>query len=218
MADVFEHLLDNKEKRKWAEKKRRASRDRAIAYHEAGHAVAAFALDIPVLYATIVPDGENEGHVQFADQEVSVQDVATVALAGPAAQEHGQRRKGPNASDYLTDVMNALACLREVLPEGEATRWGRYLEQRAKDIVTSEAYWPAVEAVAKELVQHRKLTGKQVDECIKNSAIMENLYVEITDYEWFQFLSAQPCVLDDEVGGLGQITPGKLSNPATIEA
>ena len=93
----------------------------------------------------------------LTNEEVSVQDVATVALAGPAAQEHRQRRKGPNASDYLTDVMNALACLREVLPEGEATRWGRYLEQRAKDIVTSDAYWPAVGAVAKELVQHRKL-------------------------------------------------------------
>jgi hypothetical protein len=151
--------------------KRRASRDLAIAYHEAGHAVAAFALGISAHNVSIVPDEKRgtEGHVQYVDQIVTARDAATVSLAGPVAQEHRQRRKGIRPSDYLDDSLRARDFLREILPHDSVTPLLKDLEQRARDIVASEEYWPAVEAVAEALVRHRKMTGKQVAECIRNS-------------------------------------------------
>ena len=150
-------------------RKRRALRDLAIAYHEAGHAVAAFALDIPVHNVSIVPDEKREGHVRLAVHYSNTQDAVTLSLAGPAAQEHRQRRKGLRFSDYLDDYSYAWDCLREILSDDGAAKLFHELEQRAKDIVTSEKYWPAVEAVAEALVRHRKMTGRQVEECIRNS-------------------------------------------------
>jgi hypothetical protein len=45
--------------------------------------------------------------------------------------------------------------------------WSRALIQETEDIITSKRWWPKVEAVAKALVQRRKMSGKEVTTCIR---------------------------------------------------
>ncbi len=49
-----------------SERRAKTTKQKAVAYHEAGHAVAAFYLHMPVYKATIKPDSERgtDGHVR----------------------------------------------------------------------------------------------------------------------------------------------------------
>jgi ATP-dependent Zn protease len=73
--------------------------DPATAFHEAGHAVAAWCLGEPITRITIVPDDERDGAVEFAnplrDADLETLDARNrarrhivVLWAGEIAQKH----------------------------------------------------------------------------------------------------------------------------------
>jgi hypothetical protein len=79
-----------------AKDRRRNRSDRSpVAFHEAGHIVAAFDQDVRVVSATIIPTGEGEcnGHVRPAGRKVAkdlrtfVETEVIILLAGPLAEQ-----------------------------------------------------------------------------------------------------------------------------------
>ena len=63
---------------------------RRVAYHEAGHAVVAHKLSVPIRFVTIRPDGKNAGTLIKVEgqpvTETSDVNVAMVSFAGPMAE------------------------------------------------------------------------------------------------------------------------------------
>jgi len=146
--------------------------DEDTAYHEAGHAVAAFALKVPVRQATIVPDGDILGHVRHSKlggagrNPRRAERRVIIALAGDIAERHHNphRRRG-DARDLgkAIDIIDRLARSDDHLKKWfHRKKWLAELEKEAADLILSDRWWPTVEAVAKALVQRRTLTGKEV--------------------------------------------------------
>jgi hypothetical protein len=54
-----------------------------------------------------------------------------------------------------------------VRSDAHLDKWAKALMQEADDIITSKRWWPKVEAVAKTLIQHRTMSGKEVTACIR---------------------------------------------------
>jgi ATP-dependent Zn protease len=87
-------------------KNRTALEEKAIAYHEAGHVVAAYLHRVPIRYATILPSETALGHVLHQrlsheiDLAIDVSDRARLSaerkllssLAGPAAEIRFRKR------------------------------------------------------------------------------------------------------------------------------
>ena len=149
-------------------------RQRAIAYHEAGHAVAAYVHHVAIHRAAIIPSADFAGHVSHAnplrgrpiDAMTTPRDrrhmerLVIVALAGDAAQ----RRHAPrsvrswhadqdrrNAADLVSYFVGS---------EAQQAAYLAYLWAVTDDLV--DLHWPAVEAVAAELLERRDLSGKRV--------------------------------------------------------
>lgn len=162
-----------------------------IAHHEAGHAVIARVLDIPVSYATLnALDGASAvvtsraTHLPPDDLEAP-EKYAIVALAGPQAQHHyrpmsvaaqnracdgGWRVDRANATSLL-----AMLVLRQ---HGKPAVPGSYVEldgleteefgrlfsrtiQKTADLV--EENWPAIQRVAAALLSRPALTEDDID-------------------------------------------------------
>jgi len=152
----------------------------SVAYHEAGHAVAAFALGVPVQRATIVPGEESAGHIKHAkifprsdspEWDTSYRNrgraerSVIIFLAGDIAERHHnpKRRRG-DAGDRHAAIRLLDAFARS---DDHLQKWFKALMQETDDIITSKRWWPKVEAVAQALVQHRKMSGKEVTACIR---------------------------------------------------
>jgi hypothetical protein len=144
-----------------------------VAYHEAGHAVAAKMLDLTVDRISISPEGDAAGHVThdygcnmneaiYEDEpfrQWALERAAIVSLAGEAAQ----RRYRPESVDpehgggdrvHAHQILDYLA--------GEADQelrdaWATLLVLRAERLV--EAYWPRVEWLASVLLSQTTIEG-----------------------------------------------------------
>ena len=145
----------------------------AIAYHESGHAVACVILGVRVKKATIIPVDANilgrvthasiyggaRPDIEFSDPvRLRVERDILIAFAGDAAERrfHKRRRFG-GWSDY-DRATNAAS---NVCSSPNATEaFLRWLEIAAADLV--DLNWPAIDAVAKALVERKTLTGGQV--------------------------------------------------------
>lgn len=156
-----------------------ARRLRATAYHEAGHAVARFALGRRIDRATIVPDEEDQtlGHVQgrillrsekleagigefdTLRERKAAEDAIVSALAGPIAEAKLTGRRnllGASGDDRsVDDVAEALHGRGDV-----ASAYIGYLEALARGTV--ETLWYLVEALAAELLLRETLSGAAV--------------------------------------------------------
>lgn len=156
-----------------------SNKDAATAYHEAGHAVVAWCLDLEVGSATIVPDNDSAGHVMIEPEEPSTCAAAVrggpwhpcrlllekrvmVLQAGEVAQRcynpHSVRR-GHSQDDFkkCVDILRIYAPdeeKRDVMPH--------YLLLRKWTIYLIEQHWHLVEAVAKALLERRELSGAQI--------------------------------------------------------
>lgn len=150
----------------------------ATAYHEAGHAVAAHFLELPLRRATIVPNEEEgtAGHVLYRPlpqrlrealaygrptpaQRVRAENQVISAFAGPIAERryYGRRNLVGASSDYqqIADFLFALSA-----SDDEVTAYANWLEQRAISLI--ETRWRAVEAVATALLERQTLSGSEV--------------------------------------------------------
>jgi len=159
----------------------RLSAKTALAYHEAGHLVAAWRSGFRIRRATIIPAGDVAGLVEHdsplkgvpLDTDVSeiarcrTEKAIVVCLAGPAAQRqfsarswrttHGER-------DYL--VARDLAGCLNVSPAAATAHLG-YLEVVAHDLVAGS--WHFVEAAAQELLRRGALDAAQVESVIQSA-------------------------------------------------
>src|SRR5688572_170748 len=64
--------------------------DIRVAYHEAGHGVAALALDVPFRFIAVQPTPTSSGRLQFTRSlgDVDMEKLVLIKLAGTAAEEY----------------------------------------------------------------------------------------------------------------------------------
>jgi hypothetical protein len=167
----------------------------AIAHHEAGHAVIARVLDIPVSYATldaldgagVVVTTPRTTHLAPDDLETPER-YAIVALAGPQAQHHYRpmsREAQNRACDggWRVDRANATSLLAMLVlrQHGKPAEPGSYVEldgpeteefDRLFSRTTQrtadlvEENWPAIQRVAAAMLSRPALTESDIDALI----------------------------------------------------
>jgi len=167
-----------------------------VAYHEAGHAAAHVALDVPIRSATIVPDGGTRGSVVgvplpkyvldwFAEGGLSfyvpvplrvrdrLERQIMILFAGELAQE---RETGTTEGSAVTlehpehgivivdGDEHVILDLVDRLSYGDDDRSAYYAWLRARTAVllSVDEVWAMVDAIAAGLIEHKKLSGRQV--------------------------------------------------------
>jgi hypothetical protein len=161
-----------------------AEAERATAFHEAGHAVAAFAFGIPILRKgiTVIPGDGYDGQCHHSGSiggdpntnrseamKSKAERQSIVALAGMQAQRRYRRysvRRYHGHNDYLR-AANLLSHFTESREEEGV--WLRLLQIRAERLV--EIWWPTIERLADVLVEKQTLTGKQVEQLIRDALV-----------------------------------------------
>ncbi len=149
----------------------------ATAYHEAGHAVADWRHGFKVKRATVVPKNDALGSVSsvsrlhFRTLEYTNPSGARIGryhemivslLAGRAAQRRfkPQSIRSCQASSDLRGVMEILTRLHGY--DDEQKHAFRYLEARARKLVSHPQNWRMIQDVAKALIERRTMTGDEV--------------------------------------------------------
>jgi ATP-dependent Zn protease len=151
--------------------------DEATAYHEAGHAVAALALDRPVLKVSIEPDRDRAGICHFGKSvfrpsEDWVEREMMIALAGLAAEA---RHTGEYDHDAAgRDLRYARSLSRDRAGnDRQAERLERRLLSKVEHLLDREENWRAVERIAAELLARREMSGRQArhlyEECVRDA-------------------------------------------------
>jgi hypothetical protein len=151
----------------------RRSKLEAVAYHEAGHAVAALELGHQIGSVSISPAAESLGRVQFKpppewfapDIEINerhrlfIEEEILIDLAGDAAWRRFMGRS--NRIGSRSDDHSAVD-LASYLYDGDVLRtYMAYMWQRASAFVARERHWIQIEALAKALVEAKDLTEDQ---------------------------------------------------------
>ena len=160
---------------------REQKRLEATAYHEAGHAVMAHTLGMPMHGASIVANSDALGHVRFKKprwlifEELSsevtpraqdwIERNIQVAYAGRLTEKMhtGRSSRAGARSDY--EGMADLALCTCGSPE-EAKVFLKWLELRAAAPLGAPRFRVAVEAVARELLAQKSLTGREIKQTI----------------------------------------------------
>ncbi len=167
--------------------------DAAIAHHEAGHAVAAVALRRGIQLLTITPEADWLGRMITTAPVHSEDDIDSgrlwrrqrnllVVAAGPSA--HAKYIEGSTLTvlfeSSCDDDRRLMADLLIDLGRGKAKRkfvpgFGEELvidliEAVEETVAVADlivgTYWSAVERLARELLEKRTLTGKQVRQIV----------------------------------------------------
>jgi len=150
-----------------------------IAYHEAGHALAAVLLGAEVQLVTIAPDNddgpERQGDTQVVWRTAGMSDkefarkAVQVSLAGPVAEMiySGEPFHPGHVAEWGADWRDAWEAAapmhRDKHRRLEFLEWiTTKLYIRFKD----EELWPALAALADHLLAHETLDGEQVEEIV----------------------------------------------------
>lgn len=173
-------------------------KDLSIAYHEAGHVVAHWVEEWPIVCVTIEPCDDAAGYVQgyhrISRLRENPGDHLTVAArklleaqcrisaAGVIAQQKFNKRgyrRYQDSSDRYT-WQDAVACIARSPVDGEV-----YLAYQnllwVQAVSTVEALWPAVGDLATQLVEHRTFKGKDAFEIVRKSMADRNLLI----FKWW---------------------------------
>jgi Peptidase family M41 len=152
----------------------RNSRLRSTAYHEAGHAMAAFVQGIRFRYVTIIPDSDNWGHFQKFSSRLSeegwydtsplvrdrLERHIVVGLAGREAQRLITRRYDHRGAS--SDYRNALNLVVHLVGSSEeANAYFRWLQVRAHKLVSAPFRRPLLDALAVALLERQTIDGKE---------------------------------------------------------
>jgi ATP-dependent Zn protease len=149
--------------------------DEATAYHEAGHAVAALALDRPVVRVSIRPGGDflgtcAFGKAVFRPSEDWLEREVLIALAGLAAEARHTGAYDLEAAGRDLRYARRLA-LQRAGNERQAERLERRLLAKAEHLLDRAANRAAVQAIARELLAGGEMSGRQArhlyDECLR---------------------------------------------------
>jgi len=150
---VDAHLTVGIEWKEFHEKRITPSERMRIAYHEAGHAVAARKLGLPVDYINIVPKGATLGHVMLTGPEVPDPELDIIfSMAGPVAEK---RLTGERLKIAHNDRQHVLMAL-----EMAAHSRQHYIRLTEKLVADN---WEAIVDVAEELIRVGKISGDRLD-------------------------------------------------------
>ena len=139
------------------------------AYHEAGHAVMALALGRLVDRVTIVPGKTQFGHSTLGQCKVQktrarasqdwLEDEMIILLAGMVAESQltGQYCTAGAAQDLR--AVRRLAQTRSG-NERQVERTERRALSKTEYLLSDKQHWQAVEAIAKELLEHQTISGR----------------------------------------------------------
>ena len=160
---------------------REQKRLEATAYHEAGHAVMAHTLGVRMHGASIIADGDVLGHVRFKKprwlifEELSgeatpraqnwIERNIQVAYAGQLTEKMYMGRSNQGGARADDEGMADLALCACGSAE-EARAFLQWLELRAAAPLGTPRFKVAVEAVARELLARKKLTGREIKKTI----------------------------------------------------
>ena len=147
---------------------------RAIAHHEAGHAVAAWRLGLKFRRVTIKSEGDSLGHVlnvrgpKWLNDELGIIWIV-YDMAGQIAEEKFRGRR-PHAWAHSDDDRSAIVLAMRAIPGSQRTvnAFLHYCFESARDIVDSQ--WPQVTAVAAALLAQDTLTYEETLEVIMPGA------------------------------------------------
>jgi Peptidase family M41 len=139
------------------------------AFHEAGHAIAAFHYRRPIRLIRIDREGEGGTYCQALQHgarssfrrrvwRTLVQQEICICLAGPIAEEIAH---GKNAESAEIDLQHAHEWLRELMApdDGDLVTFA----SRTRELLTEPQTWNAVHNVARRLMQVRWITGADVN-------------------------------------------------------
>jgi ATP-dependent Zn protease len=147
----------------------------ATAYHEAGHAVAALALDRPVVKVSIRPDRDRLGicffgKAVFRPSEDWLEREVLIALAGLAAEAKRTGEYQREAAGRDLRYARGLS-LQRAGSQRQAERLERRLLSKAEHLLDRRANWRAVERIAEALLQSGEISGRQArhlyEECVR---------------------------------------------------
>jgi ATP-dependent Zn protease len=185
------------EKRTSARAERRAKRLRETAFHEAGHAVAAFFYDVPVRRVTIVPEGDSLGRTIYMPRVVNAtRRVFEGYDAKPRDRQMVENKLvstacGRAAARRLTGRTNYVGADHDLEAEGEIMLrlgyvgdelrlYGRLLDSQARRFV--DLRWRQVCDVAEALLARSQLSADELREVMRASIDAEasEMYARLT--------------------------------------
>jgi ATP-dependent Zn protease len=155
-------------------------KDVRVAYHEAGHVVAAVVVGLSPHSASIVPDIDTDGRVRHKkpfhgiNLEVDNSDRARlrverniiICFAGPSAQRKHQPRSWRTWHGQ-TDFETAVDLAGRVSgSDAEADAFLKWLNERAVALVNF--HWESVERVATALLARRTLNAAEIKHIVRN--------------------------------------------------
>jgi ATP-dependent Zn protease len=141
----------------------------SAAFHEAGHALAAYRYRRPIRLIRIDREGEGGTYCQALQHgarssfrrrvwRTLVQQEICICLAGPIAEEIAH---GKNAESAEIDLQHAHEWLRELMvPDNSALVT---FATRTRELLIEKQTWIAVRHVAARLLQVRRITGSEVE-------------------------------------------------------
>jgi Peptidase family M41 len=140
---------------------------KAVAYHEAGHAVAAYTLLHKFDYVSIIPNEHSLGRVAMPKIRSSNNFNDTVVfLAGFIAEYKAFGMVGGHELDfsYIDKVVWSLTSNLE-----ESALLLTNIADFSLSLFESVGFWDAVEALAKALLEHKELNCDTAKKIIKNA-------------------------------------------------
>jgi hypothetical protein len=159
-----------------------------VAYHEAGHAVAAYLLRRAFRYVTIIPKEGSQGHVmprqrpggqpyQLGDDVADgrrAERMIMVLLAGITAEAIRYGRRPPRwirQSDIAQAIAWACCGAEPAVDPGGPWCWIEWLFRRTRYLLEAPRAWVAVEALAHALLQASRLSGPQARRIIQEARL-----------------------------------------------
>ncbi len=142
-----------------------------LAFHEAGHVVAALILGRHFDYVTIVDDGDVPAHTKFIDSPLqqdrsdpitrryAIETEIIVTLAGVAVEALMWPSNSPQFGHRDLDSAEQLA-LDITDSDTECQAFLVWLTERTKNMLSTPTAWAAIGRVAKLLLEQETLTSK----------------------------------------------------------
>jgi hypothetical protein len=162
--------------------RRKPARIQRTAYHEAGHAVAAYLRHWRFTGISIVPDRYTLGRCFFSQREIvlrtsrmretraRLETLIVISLAGPAAERLISGRT--NRRGALDDVREAEAYASCVAGSEEELRaYMQWLWEFTNNLIGAEPHWSAVKALAAELVARGQVGERRAREVIRDALL-----------------------------------------------
>lgn len=166
---------------KQEETRKRPSRLQRLAYHEAGHTVAAYLVHRRFTEVSIIPDENTLGHCGTARVPTFAPDVDS----SPKTRDQVEARiitslGGPIAESLFTgrtvslkkswDIHNVLGLSGNMCgDEKEESAYVNWLWERTRLLISFDRHWTAIQALAQELVKRRRIGERLARKTIREA-------------------------------------------------